>query len=81
MIGAEGPYRQMKHFESLSDPAKAILLASLQITNFDFFTDSEHKKIFINKQHFSNQQLVAVRKFISAKTKFLFKDDSAGQKK
>lgn len=54
MIGAEGPYRPMKRFESLSDSCKAILLSAFQIADFDFFTDAGHKVLFINKQHFSN---------------------------
>ena len=28
MIGAEGPYRPMKHFDQLPDPCKAIVLAA-----------------------------------------------------
>ena len=71
MIGAEGPYRPMKRFEQLPDTCKAILLAAFQIADFDFFTDSSHKVIFVNKQHFSNPQLVSVRKFIASKTKFM----------
>lgn len=73
MITAEGPYRPMKRFDNLSEPCKAIVLAAFQIADFDFFADKTHKAVYINKQHFNNPQLVSLRKFIAAKTKFLLK--------
>ena len=47
------------------------MLAAFQIASFDFFADSNHKTVYINKQHFSNPQLVTVRKFIASKVKFI----------
>ncbi len=69
MIGAEGGYRPFRGFEYLSTPVKALLLASLQVASFDFYTDSHHKGLYINKQHFSPTQLLMLRKFIEGRAK------------
>jgi hypothetical protein len=39
MIGTEGGYRTMQGFEALSNPVKAVVLATLSLANFDFYTD------------------------------------------
>lgn len=64
MIGTEGGYRLMRNFEMCSNPVKAIILATLSIANFDFYTDQNHKLLYIQKRHFIPTLLLMLRKFI-----------------
>ncbi len=79
MIGTDGGYRTMRNFEMLSNPVKAVILATLSLANFDFYTDQHHKMIFIHKRHFIPTLLLMIRKFIESKVAPFIKE-KAGTK-
>ena len=43
---------------------KAVVLATLSLANFDFYTDQNHKTLFVNKRHYTPTLLLLLRKFI-----------------